>query len=309
MPNQALGFDPTQRTSTFFGSLGLAVHPEDWEIDYELNGRVAEALLEGSCDVESAGSIAATCMDDRLRPPGQDPFRPNVGGGGFGLLYAARAVTPAYDRDTLTAANFMNLLASNDLPVYAHIDEDYERGVATGCAFNDKIALCGSTLSQVYEETLQYFGYDKSEDTMTRVSELAERVKAVTRVNDDNHCDAFGEDPKARLDAVKDAGGVIGFYGGPHLGIGADISFREGYTLSRDTLFNDLGAHMFHVDAWSYRPTAEALVSILPRSEAQREGGTTDDDIIWQMVTGMFLNSFAALAALNPPSSLLVIRA
>jgi hypothetical protein len=143
---------------------------------------------------------------------------------------------------------------------------------------------------------------------MAKVGELSQRVEAVTRVNDDNHCDAFGEDPNARLTAVENAGGVVGFYCGPHLGIGADISFRQDYTLSRDLLFEDLGSHMFHVDAWSYRPTAEALVSILPKSKVQKRAGTKDEEIIWQMVIGMFLNSFAALAALNPPSSLLVIR-
>ncbi|MDR0488407.1 MAG: hypothetical protein LBG99_03235 [Propionibacteriaceae bacterium] len=308
MPYQALGYEPNQSVISTFGSLGLNTQPPDHELDPAWLQEVAEALVNGECDVPSRGDFAGTCMDDRLRSCGTDPLLPNLAGGALGLLFAARAVLPAYDRQTLTAASFMRILSDGGLPVYAHIDEEFVRGRATGCAFNDQIAFSGTALPRILTRAHEFFGFTAEPEVLDMITSLSERVHALTKVDEVTGMDSFDENPILRLNAVKEAGGIVEFYGGPHLSPGADISFRQHTTLARETLDSEHDARIFHLDAWSYRSTALKLAMVLPQSQAQIEAGVTSEDLVWQMATAMFLNSFSALAARSTPDSLLVVR-
>lgn len=307
MPYQALGFEPSQNVITTFGELGVSTTPME-EVDPRWLRQVGEALVNGECDVPCQRDFAATCMDDRLRSCGTDPLLPNLAGGVLGLLFAARAVIPAYDHETLMASQFMKILVEADLPVYTHIDEEFVKGHATGCAFNDQIALSGETLPLILDKTHEFFGFSATPQIMDMIAELAHRVQALTEISPETGKDSFGEDPISRLNAVKDAGGIVEFYGGAHLAPGADISFRRFTTLARETLDAEYDARIFHLDVWSYRSTAIHLARTLPMSQAQIEAGVTESDLVWQMATAMFLNSFSALAARSTPQSLLVIR-
>lgn len=306
LPLQPLGFEPPESTITTFGRLGFSS-----SVDLPDPGwvrTVALALFEGQCDVPALGDFAATCMDDRWRSDGSDPLLPNVAGGVFGLLFAARAVTPGYDRDLLTAENFMNLLRDNNLPLYAHIDEEYPARVNTGCAFNDQIVATAHNVPRILADTLAIFDAHPDDEHMSFLRDTAARLDEVTMVNPETGLDSFGEDSFSRLAALQAAGGITEFLGGPHLSPGVDISFRHGWTVSRDALRARYDAQIFHLDPWSYRSTAITLGRILPRSNAQIQAGITAESLTHQMATAMFLNSFAALSARCGSESLLVIR-
>lgn len=296
--------EPPAAIVTTFGPLGRGAVPPLGVND--LVGEVAQALIDGECDEAAHGEVAATCMDDRLRASGSDPLLPNIAGGCFGLLLAARAVLPAYDPEILTARGFMGILRESGLPVYAHIDQQFHEGVQTGCAFNDRLPQIGATLPEIVEETLALFGADAW--SRRRAGDLAGRIRAVTAVSPGTGKDPYGEDGFSRLEAVREVHGTTEVLSGTHHPLGADISFHTGRTLSRALLDADRAVKLFHLDAWSFTPTASALAEALPRSTAQASAHIGDDDLVFQMATAMLLAGFSALSVLCSPETLLVIR-
>jgi len=266
---------------------------------------LAQALVDGECDEPAEGTFAATCMDDRLRTNGTDPLLPNVAGGCFGLLLAARAVHPAYDLETCTARRFMQILKDDGLPVYAHIDQQFPESDQTGCVFNDRMSLIGTIGPQIADDMMTRLGADP--ETRMMASGLADRIRLITSLSDAG-TDPFGEDGLSRLKAVRDAGGTIEVLRGSHAPLGADISFRYGQTLSRNLLDADHAVKLFHLDAWSFAPTAAKLVRILPRSAEQADSHTSEEDLIAQMTMAMLLTGFSAMSVICSPETLLVIR-
>jgi len=265
---------------------------------------LAQALVDGECDEPADGTFAATCMDDRLRTDGTDPLLPNIAGGCFGLLLAARAVYPAYSAETCSARRFMQILKDDELPVFAHIDQQFNEPAATGCAFNDRMPDIGTTAPQIIDDVMTLFNADSQAWALAR--DVADRIRLVTSVCDGK--DLFGEDASSRLEAVRGAEGTIEVLSGSHCPLGADISFRSGQTLSRTLLDVDHAVKLFHLDAWSFTPTATQLAWLLPRSAEQERAGTTDADLIQQMTMAMLLTGFSALSVLCGPDTLLVIR-
>ena len=266
---------------------------------------LAQALVDGECDEPADGTFAATCMDDRLRTDGTDPLLPNIAGGCFGLLLATRAVYPAYDREVCTGHQFIEILKDNGLPVYAHIDQQFHESDQTGCVFNDKMPLIGSTAPQIADDVMALF--DAGPETRKLAGEVSDRIQLVTTLSDTG-TDPYGEDGLSRLRAVGDADGTIEVLYGTHRPLGADISFRYGQTLSRNLLDADRAVKLFHLDAWSFEPTAARLVQVLPRSAGQMGAHTTDEDLIRQMAMAMLLTGFSAMSVLCSPETLLVIR-
>jgi len=297
-----LNIEPSDAVVTTFGHCGWGAGTPSGMDD--LIDDLAQALVDGECDEPANGTFAATCMDDRLRTDGADPLLPNIAGGCFGLLLAARAVYPAYSPETCSARRFMSVLKDDELPVFAHIDQQYHESDMTGCAFNDRMPDIGTTTPQIVDDMMTLIEADSSTRALAR--DVAGRISLVTSVRDGK--DAFGEDAFLRLEAVRDAAGTVEVLSGKHSPLGADISFRSGHTLSRRLLDVDHAVKVFHLDAWSFAPTATQLAWLLPRSAEQNEAGTTDEDIIRQMTMAMLLTGFSALSVLCGPDTLLVIR-
>jgi hypothetical protein len=93
---------------------------------------------------------------------------------------------------------------------------------------------------------------------------------------------------------------------GTHRALGADISFQQDRTISRQALLREHGAQIFHLDAWSLVPTAQDLARALPHSQAQRD--MSENDMVQQMSLAMYLAGISAMSALCRPDSTLIIR-
>jgi len=296
--------EPSNAVITTFGHCGRGGGAPSGMDD--LIEELAQALVDGECDEPAEGTFAATCMDDRLRTNGTDPLLPNIAGGCFGLLLAARAVLPAYDPEILSAHRFMQILTDDGLPVYAHIDEQFHESVHTGCVFNDQMSVIGTTVPQIMDQMMTLFNADSAACSLA--SSVADRIKHVTSVCDNTGKDPYDEDGLTRLRAVRDCDGIIEVLSGHHAPLGADISFHHGQTLSRTLLDVDRAVKLFHLDAWSFIPTAIHLSRILPRSDEQIDAHTSDEDLVRQMATAMLLMSLSAMSLLCTPETLLVIR-
>lgn len=305
MAASLMDFAPRTAVVTTFGRLGQGIAPPA-QMD-DLIADLPQALINAECDEDALGDFAATCMDDRLRVAGTDPRLPNVAGGTLGLLLAARSVVPGYDPQILTADAFMRIVADHGLPVYAHIDQDFQPGGLSGCAFNDKMAAIGENSLRILDDVLGMLGAGMALD-YEWARALAGRVAQATRLVPGSTRDGYDEDAFSRLSAVKHAHGHVEVLSGVHRPLAADISFRYGHTLSRTLLDADRAVKVFHLDAWSFSPTASILAHILPRSEAQIRTLTSDDEISRQMSAAMVLTGFSALSLLCGPSTALVIR-
>jgi len=296
--------EPSKAVITRFGDLGhgaASLPGMEGLID-----DLARALCAGECDESAHGECAATCMDDRLRVDGTDPLLPNIAGGSFGLLLAARAVYPAYDPQILSTRWFMGILKDNGFPLYAHIDQQFQEGGLTGCAFNDRMGEIGANLPQIVNEAMTLFGVGEGCATWATASEVAHRIQTITTVSPHTGKDPYGEDSFSRLAAVREVHGTTEVLQGLHRPLGADISFHRGHTLSRTPLDVDHAVKIFHLDAWSFQATATRLVAILPRSWAQSE--VSHDDLIQQMSLTMLLTGLSAMSLLCAPEMFLVIR-
>ncbi|MCL2736225.1 MAG: hypothetical protein FWD75_06290 [Propionibacteriaceae bacterium] len=296
-----MSMEPTHARITRFGALGHGSTPPSTAFD-DLPARVSERLAHGEYDAAARSATAATCIDRRPRVDGTDPLLPNVGGGFFGILTAVRAVRPSFDPDLLTADGLAKALISQGLPVFVHIDQNFAVGKKSGCAFNDHLPEISAHVHQIVDEAMAVFGIDPDApgDGSTTLRDMAERLLAMSQADD------LREDAFSRLSAAQDMGATTEILQGTDPGVGADFSFHDGHTLSRMDVLADGPWQFFHVDAWSFEPTAVTLARILPRSHAQAE--LTEESLVWQLQTAMFLSSVAAVSLLCGPESTLVIR-
>jgi len=198
----------------------------------------------------------------------------------------------------------MQILEGAGLPVYAHVDQQFNGSGQTGCVFNDQMGAIGTTAPQIAEDIMGLFGAGPGARSLA--SEVAARIRSVTSVSPATGKDPFGEDGLSRLQAVRDANGTVEVLSGSHSPLGADISFQYGQTLSRALLDADHAVKLFHLDAWSFVPTATRLVACLPRGAAQMDAD--EDDLIRGMAMAMLLTGFSAMCLLCSPETLLVIR-
>jgi len=266
--------------------------------------QVAQALVDGTFDAPAHGCFAATCIDDRRRAGCPDNLFPNVAGGAYGLLLAARAVCPSYDDAVVSAPGFMRALRDGLLPVVVHADEQRD-DAHTGCAFNDSMAVVGANLPAVLDDLLAVV--DGAEvPRCVDAAALSGRIAQATAVSGGR--DRFGEDAAARLAAVWAAGGTVEALAGGHAVAGVDVSWRSGFTLSREALWRGAGVQVFHLDAWSYARTALSLARALPQSQGQRDAGVGQEEAAAQMSASMLLSGLSTVSKMCAPETKLVLR-
>jgi len=290
---------------TTFGPLGHAGPQSSQQVSVPVKG-YAQLVAEGTYDEVAQGEFAATCMDRRLRADGTDPLLPNLPGGFLGLVFAARTVWPAFDDDQLTVSALAQAVRARGLPVYVHIDEDFHPSGRSGCAFNDNVTAIAATVPTVADRAMALVEESNSSAPVD-TDDLVQRMVALMTSATPGH-DSSGDDAFSRLAALQACGATTEVLSGSARAAGADISFRSGHTLSRAALLRSQGVHLFHIDAWSFLPTATQVAQILPRSLAQRNEGLTDEAIAQQMTATLMVASLAALSLLCDPDSSLIIR-
>ena len=226
------------------------------------------------------------------------------------MLVAARAVYPGFDKSALTALGFMQRMKDAGLPVVVHIDDASAAGLTTGCAFNDSLSSVASNVMDIFAACMRQFCVEKlrGAEAVAALRQLAERIVAVTRPADVSGIDTFGECAADRLDAVRSVGGVVDVLSGEHHIWGADFSWRQGFTLDRNALNAASGTQLLHIDAWSFRATASCLAGVLPRSNAQMQAGTADDEIERQIAAALWLQSIATASMMCGPHTPMIMR-
>ncbi|MCL2483568.1 MAG: hypothetical protein FWF43_09185 [Propionibacteriaceae bacterium] len=290
---------------TTFGPLGLAVPQSARQVSAPPED-CSQLVAEGAFDEVARGQYAATCMDRRLRADGTDPLLPNLPGGFLGLVLAARSVWPAFDRDQLTVSALAQTALAQGLPVYAHIDDDFQPSVRCGCSFNDFSTAIAALLPAAAERAMAIVEQGTGTSSV-KADDVVQRMAALMTSAVDGQ-DSFGDDAFSRLAALQACGATTEVLTGSPTAVGVDISFRHGHTLSRAALLASQAVYLFHVDAWSFLPTSTQFAQILPRSEIQQDAGLTDEAIAQQMTAALMVASLATASRLCDPDSLLIIR-
>jgi hypothetical protein len=233
-------------------------------------------------------AIPCSCVDGRC-PDRRQKLSPNTAGGTLSLWVAARLI----DLTEVTFPEFLQCFDDRNLPIGGHTDE-HAGAEKSGCGANDKLSEILSFINQNYEtvvDVLNLIEQDTDKKVARRMADKA--IKLSSGVKNEN--------PVARLDAMRHAGGEISTLVGNHGELVAVINMVAGTTLDRFTLAEEYDENMtFNVDYWSFAGAARATLDAL--------GQEPTDDQVAQFVTALTLYNIATTFALGSPNLRVVVR-